>query len=280
MVICLEWGADLHMAQLMPLPLTVSCFSEIQIGCTFVVLAHPVSPRKRAVKQECVCVCFQSSCSTDRQTHMIVTMVTRADVWMGVCACTANRQRNDSAAEHHQQAAEFGHAAAWWNSGENQLRTEPHSWRLSRTTGHISTNALVQRFLGNQKTGWSLYYDLNLIIRLYFCNSNPSDEFCILGSIRLEVKLSHLNLDTVQYLFVFLEIYVSLIYIVLSCIFTECSWAVQLLLEFQGLAQECEGDSAVLSQRLKSMETELHSLVEKQLQVIAADMDTNLSFSR
>ena len=31
-VICLEWGADLHMAQLMPLPLTVSCFSEIQIG--------------------------------------------------------------------------------------------------------------------------------------------------------------------------------------------------------------------------------------------------------
>ena len=31
-VICLEQGADLHMAQLMPLPLTVSCFSEIQIG--------------------------------------------------------------------------------------------------------------------------------------------------------------------------------------------------------------------------------------------------------
>jgi len=31
-VICLERGAYLHMAQLMPLPLTVSCFSEIQIG--------------------------------------------------------------------------------------------------------------------------------------------------------------------------------------------------------------------------------------------------------
>jgi len=35
MVICLERGADLHMAQLMPLPLTVSCFSEIQIRFTF-----------------------------------------------------------------------------------------------------------------------------------------------------------------------------------------------------------------------------------------------------
>ena len=32
MVICLERDADLHMAQLMPLPLTVSCFSKIQIG--------------------------------------------------------------------------------------------------------------------------------------------------------------------------------------------------------------------------------------------------------
>ena len=35
MVICLERGADLHMAQLMPLPLTISCSSEIQIGFTF-----------------------------------------------------------------------------------------------------------------------------------------------------------------------------------------------------------------------------------------------------
>jgi len=33
-------NADLHMAQLMPLPLTVSCFSKIQIGFTFLVLAH------------------------------------------------------------------------------------------------------------------------------------------------------------------------------------------------------------------------------------------------
>jgi len=36
-VICLERGADLHMFQLMPLPLTVSCFSKIQIGFTFLV---------------------------------------------------------------------------------------------------------------------------------------------------------------------------------------------------------------------------------------------------
>jgi len=56
MLICLECGADLHMAQLMPLPLTVSCFSKIQIGFTFLVLAHPGSPRKGAIKWVCVCV--------------------------------------------------------------------------------------------------------------------------------------------------------------------------------------------------------------------------------
>ena len=32
MVICLERGADFHMAQLMPLPLIVSCFTKIQTG--------------------------------------------------------------------------------------------------------------------------------------------------------------------------------------------------------------------------------------------------------
>jgi len=41
-VICLERGADLHIAQLMPLPLTVCCFRKIQIGFTFLVPAHPV----------------------------------------------------------------------------------------------------------------------------------------------------------------------------------------------------------------------------------------------
>ena len=57
MVICLERGADLHMAQLMPLPLTVSSFSKIQTGFTFLVPAYLVSFGQRAVKRVCVCVC-------------------------------------------------------------------------------------------------------------------------------------------------------------------------------------------------------------------------------
>jgi len=56
-VVCLVQGADLHMAQLMPLPLTVSCFSKIQIGSTFLVLAHLGSPRKGPLNG-CVCVIY------------------------------------------------------------------------------------------------------------------------------------------------------------------------------------------------------------------------------
>ena len=60
MVIYVERGVDLHMAQLMPLPLSVSCFSKIQTGYTFLVPAHPGSPGQRAVK--CVCLLYCCGC--------------------------------------------------------------------------------------------------------------------------------------------------------------------------------------------------------------------------
>ena len=56
MVICLEQCADLHIAQLMPLPLTVSCFSKIQVGFTFLIAAYAGSPGKGPLSV-CVCVC-------------------------------------------------------------------------------------------------------------------------------------------------------------------------------------------------------------------------------
>jgi len=64
----LERDADLHMAQLMPLPLTVSCLGEIQIGFTFLVPAHPGSPGQRAIKWVCV-------------------MLNNVDVGTAVCMC-------------------------------------------------------------------------------------------------------------------------------------------------------------------------------------------------
>jgi len=89
MAICLERGADLHTAQLMPLPLTVSCFSKIHIGFTFLVPAHPGSHRQSAIKQVCVCVCvllyleptiFKVGRDVSHGSHVIVapTLITEA----------------------------------------------------------------------------------------------------------------------------------------------------------------------------------------------------------
>ena len=72
MVICLEQGADLHIAQLMPLPLTVSCFSKIQIGFAFLVPAHPGSPGQRAVKRVCACVCVLITLLCRGSCHILI----------------------------------------------------------------------------------------------------------------------------------------------------------------------------------------------------------------
>ena len=57
MVVCLERGADLRMIQLMPLPLTVFCFSKIQIGFTFLVRLIRVVPDKGPLNG-CLCMCL------------------------------------------------------------------------------------------------------------------------------------------------------------------------------------------------------------------------------
>ena len=74
MVICLERGVDLHITKLMPLPLTVSCFSKIQIGFTFLVPAHLCSPGQRAVKRMSVCVCVcVCVCVTGMRSLLLVS---------------------------------------------------------------------------------------------------------------------------------------------------------------------------------------------------------------
>jgi len=70
MVTCLERGAGLHMAQQIPLPLTVSCFSKIQIGFTFLVPAHPGSPGQRAIKRVCVTLKISTSSDDVKYAHL------------------------------------------------------------------------------------------------------------------------------------------------------------------------------------------------------------------
>jgi len=69
-VICLEQGADLHVAQLMQLPLTVSCCSKIRIGFNLLVPAHPGILGKRAVKRVFVC---EAMCIIDRERERFLS---------------------------------------------------------------------------------------------------------------------------------------------------------------------------------------------------------------
>ena len=65
-VVCLEQGADLHMAQLMPLPVTDSCLVKSRLVLPFWYRLTRVVPEKgplnararaRARARVCVCVC-------------------------------------------------------------------------------------------------------------------------------------------------------------------------------------------------------------------------------
>ena len=67
----LERGADLQKAQLMPLPLTVSCFSKTNIGFTVLVPAHSGSSGRTAVKRVCVCAIAYS---VQHQCHLLVLL--------------------------------------------------------------------------------------------------------------------------------------------------------------------------------------------------------------
>ena len=79
----------------MPLPLTVSCFSKIQIGFTFLVPAHPGSPGKRAVKQVCVCVCFMGYMSAlTYYLLLLITLQSRGSKGHRVCRVTDDPTAN------------------------------------------------------------------------------------------------------------------------------------------------------------------------------------------
>jgi len=82
------------MAQLMPLPLTVSCFSKIQAGFTFLVPAHLGSPGQRAVKRVCVCACCATySCLKATVSYICSRVVRQRQMIVEVSEMSRERQQ-------------------------------------------------------------------------------------------------------------------------------------------------------------------------------------------
>jgi len=109
-VVCLERGADLHTAQLMPLPLIVSCFTEIHIGFTFLVSAHPGSPGKRAVKRVCV---FELGLGPGSVT--VVFAERRAEVSGGINVVQRQKPTSPEAAVELKSKTDGPRVVAVWN---------------------------------------------------------------------------------------------------------------------------------------------------------------------
>jgi len=161
MVICLE--RDLHVAQLMPLPLTVSCFSKIQIGFTFLVPAHPGSPRKRAVKPVCVCVCVRACV---RACVRVRTELTYLSAWgFGWTVCRQAR----------------------WNDGQSVWRMIRQTlWQTSASEADILERWERPHLCCTPIHSGSLYLSLYLLL-------TPQSQTFVWDQINMQNVLNHVS---------------------------------------------------------------------------------------
>jgi len=106
----------LHMTQLMPLPLTVSCFSKIQIGFTFLAPADPGSPGQRAVKR----VCAYSKLVWIIRSHYRITFVALVYYFAGILSGLSTKSRQILAHQLGVRAPEVN--AVQWTLGTKVCR--------------------------------------------------------------------------------------------------------------------------------------------------------------
>jgi len=150
MVVCLVRGADLHMAQLFPLPLTVSCSCKIQIGFTVLVPAHLGSPGQRAIKRMCVCVCvMMSHVITVTSLCWALALDSQHDAIRICCSVPGICRRSQvTAGTQHPQlsidiscpclhsAVNLLHAAAAVDQRDRQGNGQTDSWTLHKPALH------------------------------------------------------------------------------------------------------------------------------------------------
>ena len=114
MVICLERGADLHMAQLMPLPLTVSCFSKIQMVLPFWYRLTRVVPEKGPLNgcvyrfANSLCACIENKIKIDSATCPVVAMFDFKKLHIVTTGSTASVNVHRSTEFHVDRSSDSG----------------------------------------------------------------------------------------------------------------------------------------------------------------------------
>ena len=110
------------MAQLMPLPLTVSCFSKIQIGFTFLVPTYLGSPGQRAVKLMCVCVQEQVSLPASL-VHSACELVAALTTQLTVSTAAAHNDQVPHLSVTHSSVVQYTPTPATTTPGQSTAST-------------------------------------------------------------------------------------------------------------------------------------------------------------
>ena len=135
-------------AQLMPLPLTISCSSKIQIGFTFLVPAHPGSPGQRAVKRVCVFLNVLIA-STD------TTQNSGANERCKDCITNHKDSELQTLRTSHRFAMLVGHLSRTaWNSPASSVQFPAHA---NIHCSHAPTREPSAAFQTNKKVDESVY---------------------------------------------------------------------------------------------------------------------------
>jgi len=146
--------ADLHMAQLMPLPLTVTCFSKIQIGFTFLVPAHLGSPGQRAVKRVCVNGCV---CPVSQSVLLMKTITMQLLHPASIRLETTSRKTQPHMAQSHSTGSEIAEHQSFLHENTGVwfwtwLPSKSTPWTEREKVNHCSHRGVAAPFYDSRTT--------------------------------------------------------------------------------------------------------------------------------
>ena len=165
------------MAQLMPLSLTVSCFSKIQIGFTFLVPAHLGSPGKRAVKRLCVCVSVLDDAAITRMRVLFSARVCRR--WSATAVCWKRVWRRAATSAGRCASTSTSSPTCWAASAARHTRTSHGT-----STASLSSSSRRSWCSPNSSTN---------------CRTPPPNNKVPVLTVLKKVKVAHARLPSVGF---------------------------------------------------------------------------------